>query len=325
LSQTNAKEGKQFERNRRDNMRKKVIFALFMVIALTITSTFTAFAATDISSELAGYDFADGTPSGMELVGGSLTDDSERGQVLTLTGGKTGTSYASVDFSLFKDNDFSKGMTIAMWLKADKGIPGSAPLYAFDIAGTGYIATVATLEPAINTTANTDTGYKLVWVDPANVNDSPEQAIPADGWHHLAVTVSENGMKIYLDGRLFSEPVLGFSSANYAEFMTQLKHITGLKLGSWDCTWWQYGDYAGAIDDVYLFNSELTKDEVVSVMNGPAEEAVEDGSAAATTEEVANVPKTGEVSYAMFFLLGTVIFGAGAVVLKRKERKIKTV
>lgn len=298
-------------------MKKKFVSAL-LTVALVFATSSSAFAA-EAPSALAEYDFSGGIPSGLNVVGGSLSEDAERGQVLTLPGGSTGSSYASVDFTLFQDNDFAQGMTISMWVKADAGIPGSSPLYSFDIAGTGYISTVATLEPAINTTANTDTGYPLVWVDPVKVNDSPEQALTAEKWQHVAVTLSADGMVIYLDGEVFSEPALGFSSAKYDKFMEQLQHITGLKLGSWDCAWWQYGDFAGEIDDVNVYNSTLTQDQVKAVMalNATAEAAPAATDVAATTD----VAKTGVASFALLYGIGAAALGAGSVVLKKRSHK----
>ncbi len=296
---------------------KKTFVSVLLAVAMVLASSSSVFAA-EAPAALAEYDFSGGIPSGMDVVGGSLSEDAERGQVLTLAGGSTGSSYASVDFSLFQDNDFTQGMTIAMWVKADEGIPGSAPLYSFDIADTGYIATVATLEPAINTTANTDTGYKLVWVDPAKVNDSPEQAVSAEEWHHVAATLSADGMVIYLDGEVFSEPALGFSSANYAAFLEQLQYITGLKLGSWDCSWWQYGDFAGELDDVSVYNSTLTQDQVKAVMTANATtEAAAPSETAASTD----VAKTGVVSFALLYGLSAAALGTGSVVLKKKISK----
>lgn len=294
-------------------MKKKFV-SILLTVALTVMASSTAFAA-DAPAASATYDFAGGLPAGMDVVGGELTNDDVRGQVLSLAGGETGSSYASIDFTLFQDNDFSQGMTISMWVKANDGIPGSSPLYSFDIAETGYIATVATLEPAINTTANTDTGYPLVWVDPAKVNDSPSQAIPAGEWHNVTVTTSTEGMVIYLDGEVFSEPALGFSSARYSVLVEQLQYITGLKLGSWDCSWWKYGDFAGLVDDVNVYNLDLTQDQVKAVL--AAGTSAEPTEAATTT--AADVPKTGIVSYAIIYGLGAAVFGSGSVFLKRKK------
>jgi LPXTG-motif cell wall-anchored protein len=119
-------------------------------------------------------------------------------------------------------------------------------------------------------------------------------------------------MVIYLDGEVFSEPALGFSSAKFSDLLDQLQYVTGLKIGSWDCGWWKYGDFAGSVDDVNIYNTALTQDQVKAAMTT----AASDDAAATTTT---TVPKTGVVSYELFYGLGAAVLGTGSVLLKRKK------
>lgn len=55
---------------------------------------------------------------GLTITGGSLSEDSERGKVLTLNGGAKHSSSAGIDTDILSKTDWSDGMTIAFWVKA---------------------------------------------------------------------------------------------------------------------------------------------------------------------------------------------------------------
>ena len=163
-------------------------------------------------------------------------------------------------------------MTIAFWVKAADSNPGIAPLYSFNIVDNGfegYIATTDSLEIGINSDGNSGMAlYPRVWADPAVVDGTAQPVLTAGTWQHVAVTLSASGMVIYLDGEVYSNPVLGPSSANFKMFLDQLQYIYGLQLGNWNCGWWEeIGAFAGSYDDVYVFNTALTQDQVKEVMN----------------------------------------------------------
>ncbi len=247
----------------------KKIFSLVLAVMLVISLAPHAFAA-ELPKPVQSFGFD--TDEGMTVVGGSVTADADRGQVLSLNGGAKHASYATFDTDLFANTDWSDGMTLAFWVKAADANPGIAPLYSFNIADSGaegYIATTDSLEIAINSDGNSGNApYPRVWADPSVVDATAQPVLTAGKWQHVAVTLSASGMTIYLDGEVYSEPVLGPSSANFKMFLDQLQLIYGLQLGNWNCGWWDdIGAFAGSFDDVHLFNSALSQEQVKSVMN----------------------------------------------------------
>ncbi len=246
----------------------KKVFALILCTILLLSLSVVAFA--DAPKPVAAFGF-DGD-EGFVITGGELTNDSTRGQVLSLNGGGKGASNAKLATDVFSKTDWADGVTIAFWVKADNADPGISPLYSFDIVdhdAEGYIATTDSLELAINTDGNSGMAeYPRVWADPANVGPDAQPVLTAGKWQHVAVTLSSTGMTIFLDGEVYSQPPLGPSSANFKLFVNQIQYAYGLQLGGWNCMWWDdIGSFAGDYDDVYLFNKALSQDEVKSVMN----------------------------------------------------------
>lgn len=249
---------------------KKRLLALAAGVFMALSTTTTAYAAAPSVKPVESFGFE--KEGEMQLSGGSITKDSERGSVLTLNGGAKGSSYAKADSDVYKNTDWTDGMTIAFWVKATDSTPGISPLYSFSIAdhdSEGYIATTDSLEIAINTDGNSGMAeYPRVWADPAVVDATAQPVLTAGKWQHVAVTLSASGMTIYLDGEKYSEPVLGPSSANFKIFTSQIQYCYGLQLGNWNCGWWEeIGSFAGSFDDVYVFNKSLSQNEVKDVMN----------------------------------------------------------
>jgi hypothetical protein len=78
--------------------------------------------------------------------------------------------------------------------------------------------------------------------------------ILTSGWHHLAFTKSINGSSFYVDGDLAD------SNNNSADIA-----YVGNTFYCSSC--FNYSYLKGSIDEVYLFNKELTSDEVKSIFN----------------------------------------------------------
>lgn len=254
-------------------MKRKLI-ALLACAVMTCASVGSVWAAPSVTP-VDKYSFdAEGE---MTVVGGSITEDAERGSVLHLDGGAKGSSYATKDTDVYADTDWSDGMTIAFWVKADTADAGIAPLYSFSIKdhdAEGYIATTDSLEIGINTDGNSGLAeYPRVWADPSVVDATAQPVLPANEWTHIAVTLSGTGMTIYMNGAEYSQPALGPSSANFKLFIEQISYVYGLQLGNWNCGWWEeIGSFAGSYDDVYVFNKSLSADEVTTVMNSNFED-----------------------------------------------------
>lgn len=289
---------------------KKKILALATGVFLALATTTTAYAAPSVKPvESFGFE----KEGEMEISGGSITKDSERGSVLTLNGGAKGASFAKVDSEVYKNTDWTDGMTIAFWVKAKDSTPGISPLYSFNIAdhgSEGYIATTDSLEIAINSDGNSGMAeYPRVWADPSVVDGTAQPVLTAGKWQHVAVTLSASGMTIYLDGQKYSDPVLGPSSANFKLFTSQIQYCYGLQLGNWNCGWWdEIGSFAGSYDDVYVFNKSLSASEVKEVMNAKYSDMTSSGSSSVVIIVV---------------VVAVVVVAAAAAVVVMKKKKTK--
>lgn len=243
-------------------MKKFSVLAAFVITLILSTVVLAA-------DPLISIDFANGAGD-VELVDAELVQDPTRGQVLKVNGmgqGSSRQSYGIFETTIFEDNSWEDGLTISMWIRTDVGsqtLMGTAPIFSFDIARIGYIAVTTSLESAINTDGNEPaTGISpRCWNDPVNVAggmNATEEGV----WQLLTVVYSQDGMKIYVDGELYSEPVI--NNCTMDDFLFQIEFCYALRLGSWLCDWWNYGDYEGMIDDVLVYNTALDEDEIADL------------------------------------------------------------
>ena len=235
------------------------ILALLVIMALAVT----ALAADPVIS----IDFADGAGD-VELVNADIVNDVTRGNVLKINGqgnGTARTSYGLYTTDVFENTDWSDGLTISMWIQTDVGadsLSGTAPIYSLDIARIGYIAATCSLETTMNTDGNEpDTGIApRCWNDPANVSGGMNKTDEGI-WQLLTVVYDpDNGIKIYVDGEFYADSPLG--GGGMIEFLVEAEFVTAIRLGAWNCDWWNFGDYQGMIDDVNVWNTSLSEDDI---------------------------------------------------------------
>ncbi len=252
--------------------------------------------AASAADPLINIDFANGAGD-VELVEAEIVEDATRGNVLQVNGAGQGTnrqSYGLYTTPIFENNTWENGMTVSMWIKTAEGsstLHGTAPIFSIDIANIGYISVVTSLESAINTDGN-DTSLGIsprCWNDPVNIGggmNMTEEGV----WQMMTVTYSPDGMKLYMDGELYSEPVINTGTND--DFLFQVEFAYALRLGSWLCDWWNYGDYEGMIDDVLVYNTALTADEISALYSSTKIDAA---SAPAASAEAA--PAADFVTY----------------------------
>ena len=237
-----------------------LLFALCLAVILTVS-----IAAAD---PIISLDFADGAGD-VELVNAELVNDPTRGQVLKINGqgpNTCRTSYGLYTTDIFENTNWENGLTISMWIQTDvasETLMGSAPFYSFDLGNQGYIAAICSLETTMNTDGNQpETGISpRCWNDPANVSGGQNKTDEGI-WQLLTVVYDpeDNNVKIYVDGEFYSASNLGGGSLDYVLF--QVEFVYALRLGSWLCDWWNFGDYEGLIDDVNVYNVALTEDDI---------------------------------------------------------------
>jgi len=250
-------------------MKKLSLLVSFVLVLVLATSVMAA------DEPVLSIDFANGD-NGMELVNADLVEDPTRGQVLKIngqgpavknpdTGKANNLSYALLNTTVFEDNTWEEGMTLAMWIKTDVGsqtLTGTTPIWSIDIAGKGYFSVICSMEGTINSDGN-DTSYGItprVWNDPVNVSggvNATEEGV----WQHLVMVYSPEGQYLYLDGELVNEPKIN-SGWSMDDCLFQLEFAHALRLGGWLCDWWNQGDYQGMIDDVVLYNVAMDQSDV---------------------------------------------------------------
>ena len=253
-------------------------------------------------------DFAEGAGD-VELVNAEIVKDSERGNVLQVNGvgtSQTGARYGLLKTDVFKTTNWDDGMSINMWIKtADSStLHGTAPIFSLDIANVGYIALTTSLESAINTDGN-DTTLGIaprIWTDPANVGGGMNMT-ETDTWQFISVVYNEDHIDLYVDGELYSDHPFANGNATDMSAMINLmiesEFVYSVRLGSWLCSWWKYGDYEGCIDDFTVYNKILSADEVKALYEAtkdvevPAEEPVAE-EATAAEEPVVEEPAAEE-------------------------------
>lgn len=271
-------------------------FWLLASAALTAAAlTVSAFAADPVLS----IDFADGD-NGMELVEAEIVNDSTRGKVLEVNGqgpSTNGTSYAVLKTDVFKNTNWDNGLTVNLWVKAAEGsttLHGTAPLFSLDIANIGYIGMVSSLEAAINTDGN-DTSLGIsprIWCDPADVGGA-QNMLDEGVWQYISLVFCEDHLELYVDGELYTDkPFTNGNTSDLSSMMSlfmELEEVYSIRLGSWLCTWWNYGDFEGMIDDVTVYNAALSADEISALYTSTKAEA-----APAAEEPAAEEPATEE-------------------------------
>lgn len=255
-----------------DKMKK----ILSLLIAAAMAATFAISAAADDTAlePVLTIDFADGAGD-VELVNAEIVKDSERGNVLQVNGigtEKTGESYGLLKTDVFENTDWENGMTVNLWIKtADSStLHGTAPIFSLDIANVGYIALTTSLESAINTDGN-DTSLGIsprIWTDPQDVGGAINLT-ETDVWQMITVVYNEDHIDLYVDGELYSDHP--FTNGNATDLtamfnlMLESNFVYSVRLGSWLCSWWQYGDYEGLIDDFSVYASYLSAEDVAAL------------------------------------------------------------
>jgi hypothetical protein len=127
-------------------------------------------------------------------------------------------------------------LTIAAWIKVDPASTGEANVISID--GKVSIGFSTTLFGPLRLTE---------WIDHSSFA-SQSVALPASlgSWHHVALSVGDNGLSGYVDGQRVRNGPQVFA----------LKPGTAITFGD------PNGGFSGAIDDVRIYNRELTPTEV---------------------------------------------------------------
>ncbi len=208
--------------------------------------------APETGNVVATYDFEDTTVLGKDTIGTvgdatvngcGLVDDAERGNVLKFDGiddfvqlPSEATDYTGYTFMLwFKATD------IEMWQRVfDLGDNDGSYMFLSPMASTNKLRFAQTLH---------SDGEKMINGDSVALNK----------WIHVAVTVSKTSKKttMYVNGEKIGSTVL---SAWPEEYFGKSNYIGKSQFEADPY-------FNGYVDDVYIFDYALSKDEVISYMN----------------------------------------------------------
>ena len=179
-------------------------------------------------------------------------------------------------FSLFDDRSF----TVEGWFKTTGATVAEATIFSYGDA----TSTNSSLRIFIGGPGNT-TGYnqELVAVYRSSTNQfestawqaSPTLQVNDNKWHHFAVTVNTTSLKLYLDGVLLNNRTMT-TSTNAAADLNRTKTIAA----KWDGT----GKFFGQLDEIAVYERELTSTEIIENYNAGANVLFTDvvGTASAT-------------------------------------------
>lgn len=256
------------------NFHKVIAYLMVLTMMFTLNMPITTLADT-VSEEvlsnqnttnkaLAFYDFKDGLPNGMEAKAGGSTAipsvvwDKERGYVLDLAFGAAGAeSYVSFHNPFATLSEPLDGASMSLWVKVDK----DAPFLAYDNLVGFYDGTKRlTLQTMPYLCWNNGSGN---WTD---LKSKVDPALTPGSWAHLTVTITNNSVKMYINGREIAYNFAGDGITNTAEKLDTNAMLEFLKTGN---AYLGYGSFWGTqdcyMDSVAFYNSALTAEEVLDV------------------------------------------------------------
>lgn len=198
---------------------------------------FTAGATTDSSGK--GRDgVATGNPT--------LTNDAERGDVLTFDGDDT----VAITNGVLGLGD---EVTFSAWVNLDAGQQENVFLSIGDEFYVTLDRTDASHSMAVH--ANSFTSNSLDAAD----------NIAGEGWNHVAATFDDvdKELHLYLNGELVRSTTFGFSDVDWGTATSPNITIGALSDGT--------NGFSGSLDDVRIYSDELTQAEIVDIMGDHGE------------------------------------------------------
>lgn len=174
--------------------------------------------------------------------------------VLTLSGGEKGSSYVELPNELYKGITDTTGLTWSFWMKPDSNVASYSRLFSsVDSEGKNEFA----FTPYANNSV-----WNLIFDDTSSYkqyfNEQPEM----NQWSFVTVTVSNKEVKFYING-VAAESLCGAGDAS--ALTNRLKTIDTLinnALGRTGAAAWSDPDCAVQLDDVSLYNTVLTAEQV---------------------------------------------------------------
>ncbi|WP_162551092.1 LamG-like jellyroll fold domain-containing protein [Paenibacillus tepidiphilus] len=134
--------------------------------------------------------------------------------------------------------------SVSMWLKPDK-LQGYVTTFFGAASGNSWISFV----PQNNATEQSQT---ILWSGEAWYDAVTGMRIPAGEWTHVAFTVDNGNVKVYING------VEKFSGSKFPDIFTGKNAVFALGVNYWDAP------FTGMIDEVKVYNDVRTAQEVLA-------------------------------------------------------------
>lgn len=210
--------------------------------------------------QVAAYNFNEGTGTQVTDASGSGNHGTISGAVWTAAGRYGGAlSFDGVnDLVTVNDAaplDLTNGMTLSAWIYRQSGTDWSTVLIKERPGGLAYALY-----------GHTDANRPAVAINTgADVNLYGTAQIPLNTWTHLAATFNGATLRLYVNG---------VQVATRAQTGQMPVSASPLRIGG-NTIWGEY--FAGRIDDVRIYNRELTAAEIQTDMNTPVSSAPQNG------------------------------------------------
>lgn len=187
------------------------------------------------------------------------TYSGEANHVLTLSGGAKGSSYAELPSNLYDGISADTGVTWSFWMKADTNVSSYARVFSSaDSAGGREFAFTSFAQDSVwNMIFDSGSDYKQIF------NEEPEKGI----WNLITVTVSAQNVKFYKNGVPVDSSCASGNANVLKERLDSLDSLVNHALGK-TCSTWGDGDCAVSLDDVSVYKTVLSAEQVKEIAEG---------------------------------------------------------
>lgn len=212
---------------------------------------------------------------------GDKTYSSEGNHVLTLSGGRKGSSYVDLPEDLYKNIDANTGFTYSFWLKADNGVVSYSRAISSATASHGKEFAFAPYA--------VDKVWNVIF-DDENLTRSLFQEEPKKNiWNFITFTVSVEEIVLYVNGERADSDMNAGDEGTLTARLNSMAELTVNALGK-TCSGWGDADCAVQMDDVRLYKRVLTPEQVADCANTY-------GFTAQVTKPAESVGKDSETVY----------------------------
>lgn len=205
---------------------------------------------------------------------GETAYNKESNSVLTLAGGNKGTSYVELPEKLYSGVNANTGLTWSFWMKPDAKVESYSRLFSSSNSSNQREFAYAPF--------GNDKVWNLIFDDGTDrykgkYEHDPEKNV----WSYITVTISGDEVVFYTNGRKCAsgETVDGNSQGELKSRLTKrLDELAGFKnhaLGKTTSTW-SDKDCAVQLDDVAVYHSALTEEQVAALAKSYGLDALQD-------------------------------------------------